>query len=78
VKLRPVVAKIGTAIETVSKWLDVQLQELMQHLPWCVKDSESFRRAVIKLIIPPGERLVTFDTQAMYSNISIPHAIEII
>ena len=77
VKLRPVVAKVGTAIEAVSKWLDVQLQELMQHLPWCVKDSESFRREVIKLTIPPNARLVTFDAQAMYSNISIPHAIEI-
>jgi outer membrane murein-binding lipoprotein Lpp len=34
IKLRPVVAKVGTSIEAVSKWLDVKLQHLMKLLPW--------------------------------------------
>ncbi|KAL3789320.1 hypothetical protein ACHAWO_007576 [Cyclotella atomus] len=39
----PVVAKCGTAIESVSKWLDCELQKLKSEIPWCIKDSESFR-----------------------------------
>ncbi len=75
--LRPVVAKVGTSIESVSKWLDHELQKLMTHLPWCIKDSYSFRDEVINLQIPPNAKLVTFDAQAMYSNICIDHALSV-
>ena len=68
-KLRSIFAKVGTSIKSVSKWLDHQLQKLMTHLPWCVKDSYSFRHEVIKPHLPPNARVVTFDTQSMYSNI---------
>jgi hypothetical protein len=77
VKLRPVVAKVGTTIEGVSKWLDYKLQNLLEYLPWCVKDSQSFRDEVIKLNIPPNARLVTFDAISMYPNIDIDHALQI-
>ena len=77
VKLCPIVAKVGTTIEGVSKWLDYKLQKLMELLPWCCKDSQSFRDEVIKLQIPPNARLVTFDAKSMYSNIDIDHALQI-
>eukprot|EP00804_Cyclotella_cryptica_P026558 CCRYP_015389-RA/>CCRYP_015389-RA protein AED:0.19 eAED:0.19 QI:0/0/0/1/0/0/3/0/194 len=53
VKLRPSVAKIGTSIESVSKWLDHQLQKLMTHLPWCIKDSDSFRHELEQMYTGP-------------------------
>ncbi len=75
IKLRPVVAKVGTAIESVSKWLDWVLQRVMKReLPWCPKDSASFRDMVMQVEIPPTARLVTFDAVAMYSNIDLDHA----
>jgi hypothetical protein len=77
VTLRPVVAKCGTAIESISKWLDCELQKLRKEIPWCIKDSDSFREEVIKLDIPPNARLVTFDAKSMYSNIDLDHAMQI-
>ena len=53
IKLRPVVAKVGTTIEAVSKWLDVKLQNLMKLLLWCIEDSDSFRHEVIQVRVPP-------------------------
>ncbi len=49
----------------------------MIHLPWCVKDSDSFMHEVIKLHLPPNARLVTFDAQSMYSNICSKHALPV-
>ena len=75
--LRPVVAKCGTAIKSISKWLDCELQKLKSEIPWCIKDSESFRSEVIKLDLPPNARLVTFDAKSMYSNIDLDHAMPV-
>ena len=75
VKLRPIVAKVRSSIELVSKWLDYELQKLMTHLPWCGKDSDSFRGEAINLRGPANARLVTFEAQAMYSNITFDHAL---
>ena len=77
VKLRPVVAKCNTTIECLSKWLDVEFQKLGGLVPWCVKDSESFRVEVTKVDLPPNARLVTFDAVSMYSNIDLDHAMPI-
>ena len=73
-QLRPIVAKVGTAIESLSKWLDVMLQKLMKQLPWCIKDSATFRSEVIKIEVPHNAKLVTFDAISMYSNIDLDHA----
>eukprot|EP00804_Cyclotella_cryptica_P011278 CCRYP_007766-RA/>CCRYP_007766-RA protein AED:0.33 eAED:0.05 QI:0/0/0/1/1/1/2/0/265 len=75
IKLRPTVAKVGTAVESVSKWLDWVLQQVMKkELPWCPKDSESFRDSLMQVEIPATARLVTFDAISMYSNIDLDHA----
>ena len=77
VKLRPVVAKCGTTIEALSKWLDTEMQLIIPALPWCVKDSHSFRDEVIRLRLPRGARIFTFDAVSMYSNIDLNHALPI-
>ncbi|KAL7502016.1 hypothetical protein ACHAXN_000326 [Cyclotella atomus] len=75
--LRPVVAKCGTAIESLSKWLDCKLQKLKSEILWCIKDSESIRTEVITLDLPPNARLVTCDAKSMYSNIDLNHAMPV-
>ena len=80
VKLRPVVAKCGTTIEAISKFLDVEFQKIFGQqgeLPWCCRDSESFRAEVTQLELPPNARLATFDAVSMYSNIDLDHAMVI-
>ena len=77
VMYRPVVAKCGTAIEAVSKWLDCEFQKLRGEIPWTIRDSDSFRQEVIQLELPPNARLVTFDAVAMYSNIDLNHAMQV-
>ena len=74
IKLRPIVAKAGTAIESLSKWLDVMLQKVMKQLPWCIKNSDTFITEILQIKIPPNARLVTFDAISMYSNIDLNHA----
>ena len=74
IKLRPIVTKVGTAIKSLIKWLDIMLQKVMKPLPWCIKNSDTFQMEILKIKIPPYERLVTFDTISMYSNIDLDHA----
>eukprot|EP00804_Cyclotella_cryptica_P007177 CCRYP_009719-RA/>CCRYP_009719-RA protein AED:0.41 eAED:0.43 QI:0/0/0/1/0/0/2/0/276 len=75
IKLRPIVAKVGTTVESVSKWLDWILQRVMKkELPWCPQDSSTFRDRVMQVELPPTARLVTFDAVSMYSNIDLDHA----
>jgi hypothetical protein len=49
----------------------------MKLLPWCIKDSDSYRREVIQVQVPPNARLVTFDAISTYSIINLDHAIKI-
>ena len=49
VMFRPIVAKCGTWIEAISKWLDCEFQKLAHLFPQCIKDSDSFRAEVITL-----------------------------
>ena len=77
VQLRPIVAKCGTAIEAISKWLDCEFQKLIPEIPWCVRDSASFKTEISQLELPPTAKLVTFDAISMYSNIDLDHAMPI-
>ena len=46
----------------------------MKQLPWCIKNSDTFRTEILQIKIPPNARLVTFDAISMYSNIDLNHA----
>ncbi|KAL7481372.1 hypothetical protein ACHAW6_007053 [Cyclotella cf. meneghiniana] len=49
----------------------------MSEIPWCVKDSNSFRAELTQLELPPNAKLSTFDAISMYSNINLDHAMPI-
>ena len=53
------------------------MQLIIPALPWCVKDSHTFRDEVVCLRIPPGAQIFTFDAVSMYSNINLNHALPI-
>ena len=74
IMLRPVVSKVGTYIECVSKWLDYTLQALVQFLPSVVKDGKTLRDMVIELVLPKNAWLFTADAVSMYTNIDLVHA----
>ena len=76
-KSKTVMATCGTFLGSVSKLLDYQLQPLIQYLPWCIKDSNTFRDELIQLEIPQNAKLFTFDAKSMYSNIDLNHGIAI-
>ncbi len=76
-KTRPVVATCGTFLGSVSKWLDYQLQPLMQYMPWCIKDSKTYRDELIQLEILQNAKLFMLDMISIYFNIDLDHRITI-
>ena len=77
-KLRPVIAKCGTSIECLSKWLDYELQKLKKYIPTYIKNSEEYHHKITSRRWPAGTRIIAADATAMYDNIEIDHGIEAI
>ncbi len=76
-KLRPAVAKCGTILECMSKWLDFKLQKLVGLMPAVVKDSKTFRDELISLDLPKNARIFTINATSMYTNIDFNHSMQI-
>jgi hypothetical protein len=76
--LRPVVSGVSTIMESLSKWLDVQLQSVVHLCPCYLKDSWHFLNDIKDLNGLQHCKLVTSDADAFYTNINTDHAIEII
>lgn len=73
--LRPVIAKCGTTIEGLSKWLDYELQKLRTNIPTYIKNSNEYHQKITSRKWPAGTLLFTADATAMYDNIDIDHGI---
>lgn len=79
VKLRPIVRCAGTFMNCLSKWLDYHLQRLKIFVPSYIKDSGTLLERLKSLgHLPSTARLFVADAQSMYTNISTPHALEVI
>ena len=76
--LRPVIAKVGTTIECISKWLDYELQKLRKFIPTYIKDSRDYHQKITSRQWPAGTKIFTADASAMYDNIDIDHGVDII
>jgi hypothetical protein len=74
--LRPINAKCGTGPESISKWLDYELQKLVQFIPSNIKDSKEYHARLTSKQWPAGTKIITADATAMYDNITIDHGIE--
>ena len=76
--LRPVVSGVSSVMESLSKWLDVQLQSVVHLCPCYLKDSWHFLNDIRDLKNLQGCKLVSSDADAFYTNINTDHAIEIL
>lgn len=76
-KTRPVVAKVGTYIEGISKWCDKQLFRLTPHIPTIVRDSQQLRDRIVELALQPNARMFTADAFSMYQKIDIDHGLQV-
>ena len=72
---RPIWNTIKSATNNISKWIDDQLQPLVQKLPSHLKDDNDFLCKLVELnnnhTLPPETILVTWDVKSLYTN--IPH-----
>ena len=76
-KTRPIVSCINSRMGDLSKWVDVQLQQLMPLCPTYLKDSRTFLNRLRHLRTPPPTAiLLTADAVSMYTNINTKHALQ--
>ena len=75
-KIRLVTDCFNTEMSVYSKWLDIQFEKLVKHLPTRLKDSQDLLRQLIALgYLPQRTRFFTADATAMYTNIDTEEGI---
>jgi hypothetical protein len=78
-KTRPVVSGVSTVNEPLSKWIDIQLQQVIHLCPAYLKDSWQLLGEQRELPpLPPDAICFTADAVPMYTNINNQHGIETI
>jgi hypothetical protein len=76
-KTQPVVSGVSTVNEPLSKWIDIQLQQVIHLCPAYLKDSWQLLRMLRELPpLPPDTICFTADAVLMYTNIDNQHPIE--
>ncbi len=74
-----VVSGVSTVNEPLSKWIDIQLQQVIRLCPAYPKDSWQLLRELHELPpLPPDAICFTADAVPMYTNINNQHGIETI
>jgi hypothetical protein len=74
-----VVSGVSTVNEPLSKWIDIQLQQVIHLYPAYLKDSWQLLRELRELPpLPPDAICFTADALWMYTNIDNQHGIETI
>lgn len=75
--LRPIVSKVNSELEILSKFVDYQLQQVVPLCKFYIRDSWHLMDKLRMLEkLPENARLTVFDAVAMYCNIDTDHAIE--
>jgi hypothetical protein len=73
---RPIVCCAGTALNSVSRWVDFWLQQIKNLIPTYIKNSTELIKSIRELgPLPSGARLFKADAKSMYTNISTDHGI---
>ncbi|KAL2083743.1 hypothetical protein ACEWY4_021516 [Coilia grayii] len=68
---RPIVASKNSLIEPLSQFVDTFIKDIVKTLPSYVADTTAVLRLLTDISMPGGSFLVSFDVEALYTN--IPH-----
>ena len=78
-KTRPVVSKIGSFIEIVSKFCDHYVSRLIPYVQSYVKNSFTLLKDLNNIQeLPSATKLITTDDMFMYTNIDTNHGLQIL
>jgi hypothetical protein len=77
-KTRAIISYAGNYCSGIAKWVDIQLQKVVKHMPYVAKSSATVIADISKQEWPPGSRLFTMDAVSMYTNIHLGHALPVI
>jgi hypothetical protein len=74
---RPIISQSGSLLHGLGRWVDQQLQPLVQALPCYINSSASLKTKLETLQLQPGQhcKLFTMDARSMYTNIDITNAL---
>jgi hypothetical protein len=77
-KTRPVVSAVSSVPESLSKWIDLHLQQVVHLCPAYLQDTWQLLRDLRALgPIPLDTVVYTADAVSMYTNINTDHALEV-
>jgi hypothetical protein len=75
--LLQVISRVSTVNEPLSKWIDIQVQQVIHLCPAYLKDSWQLLRELLKLPpLPPNAIYFMADAMLMYTNINNHHGME--
>ena len=78
-KTRPIVSTCGSILDGLAKWVDAQLQPIVQALPSYIESSADLLDLFKALPqLPDSAKLVTADAVSMYTNIDTAHALTVL
>jgi hypothetical protein len=73
---RPIVSCSGSLLHGLGRWVDVELQRVVRHLPYFLKSSVDLALDLAALeLLPANTRFFTCDAKSMYTNIDTDHAL---
>ncbi|KAL0842148.1 hypothetical protein ABMA28_014324, partial [Loxostege sticticalis] len=78
IPLRPIVSQIDSPTYDLAKHVAGVLQPLVGKTPSFVKDSFHFRDIVKSIRLEPGDLMVSFDVESLFTNVPLKDCIEVI
>ncbi|XP_041981008.1 uncharacterized protein LOC121734461 [Aricia agestis] len=78
IPLRPIVSKIDSPTYNLAKHVAGVLRPLVGKTPSFVKDSVHFRDIVKSMRLEPGDTMVGFDVESLFTNVRLKDCIEVI
>jgi hypothetical protein len=76
ISTRPVCSDCASLPHTLGKWVDIQLQPIVQDQATYFKDSYKLKRMLDKLSLPPNASIFTYNAISMYTNINTDNCIK--
>ena len=78
-KTRPIISVSGSILHALGRYVDAELQTVVQRLPYVVRSSADYVKELKKLgKVSHDSKTFTMDAQAMYTNINTEHALQVI